>query len=246
MLPPRLRHVPWILHLAFIPRRFIMLVLTALLLLLGATSSVEVIPITHGSLILKGGGKVIHVDPWSRGNYEGQPAADLVLVTDTHGDHLDAQQIVAVSKADTVVVAPAAVQKAVSYARVLNNGESTTVSGIGVEAVPMYNLKRGPEEGKLYHTKGRGNGYILTIGEHRVYISGDTACTPEMKALKNIEIAFVSMNLPYTMTPEEAAECVNTFKPKVVYPYHYRGSDLETFRAGVTAEGVEVRLAKWY
>ena len=110
----------------------------------------------------------------------------------------------------------------------------------------MYNLKRGPRAGELFHTRGRGNGYVLTLGDQRIYISGDTACTPEMKRLADIDIAFVCMNLPYTMTPREAAGCVNAFKPRVVYPYHYRGSDLNAFKEAVTSAAVEVRILDWY
>ena len=211
-----------------------------------AGGEVQVVPITHASLVLQWDGKVIHVDPWSRGNYEGQPKADLILITDSHGDHMDLKQIAEVSKDDTEVIAPLVVQETVTQAQVLKNGESTTVMGIGIDALPMYNLERGPDPGRLYHPKGRGNGYVLTLGDTRVYISGDTACTPEMKQLKDIDIAFVCMNLPYTMPPEEAAECVNTFKPGIVYPYHSRGSDLEAFKNAVTEPGVEVRILDWY
>ena len=214
--------------------------------LLVPANEVEIVPITHGSLILKWEGKAIYVDPWSQGDYEGQPAADLILITDIHGDHMDPAQIEKVRKSDTTIVAPKAVQETVTEAEVLNNGESLSWQDATIEAIPMYNLKRGPEPGQLYHTKGRGNGYVLTLGEQRIYISGDTACVPEMKALRDIDVAFVTMNLPYTMTPEEAAECVNAFKPKVVYPYHYRGSDLSIFEQAVTAPEVEVRTEDWY
>lgn len=207
---------------------------------------VEVVPITHGSVVLKWQGKVIHVDPWSRGNYEGVPQADLILITDIHGDHMDPKQIAALRKEKTIIIAPAAVQETVKEARILRNGETTSVLEIKIEAVPMYNLQRGPEAGKFYHDKGRGNGYVVTLGNQRFYFSGDTECIPEMKQLKNIDAAFVCMNLPYTMTPEEAAECVNSFKPKVVYPYHHRGSDLNAFQKAVIAPGVEVRILKWY
>lgn len=207
---------------------------------------VEVVPITHGSVVLKWQGKVIHVDPWSRGNYEGVPQADLILITDIHGDHMDPKQIAALRKEKTIIIAPAAVQETVKEARILRNGETTSVLEIKIEAVPMYNLQRGPEAGKFYHDKGRGNGYVVTLGNQRFYFSGDTECIPEMKQLKNIDAAFVCMNLPYTMTPEEAAECVNSFKPKVVYPYHHRGSDLNAFQKAVIAAGVEVRILKWY
>ena len=125
----------------------------------------------------------------------------------------------------------------------------------------MYNLVRGPEAGKLFHDKGRGNGYVVTFGDKRVYLSGDTECTPEMKALTEIDVAFVCMNLPYTMTPEEAAGCVAAFDPKVVYPYHYGESDLTKFSSALAAEqgkdakaegqvahpvASEIRLRDWY
>ena len=214
--------------------------------LTGLAGGVEVIPIHHGSLILKWEEKVVYVDPWNRGDYTGQPPADLILITDIHGDHMDPEQVSRVRKEGTVIVAPAAVQKTVTEARILSNGETIRPLGIQVEGVAMYNLKRGPKEGQLYHTRGRGNGYILTFGKERVYISGDTECIPEMKGLKDIDLAFVCMNLPYTMPPEEAAECVNSFRPKAVYPYHFRGSDVKAFKRMVTAEGVEVRVLDWY
>jgi len=130
---------------------------------------------------------------------------------------------------------------------VLQNGQKKVVAGLQIEAVAMYNHKRGPSPGKLYHDKGRGNGYVVTLGDKRVYISGDTACISEMKALTDIDIAFVTMNLPYTMPPEEAAECVKAFKPRIVYPYHYRGSDLNVFTRALEAHpDIEVRLRDWY
>jgi L-ascorbate metabolism protein UlaG (beta-lactamase superfamily) len=110
----------------------------------------------------------------------------------------------------------------------------------------MYNLKRGPSEGKFYHDKGRGNGYVITYGGLRIYVAGDTEGTPEMRGLKNIDVAFIPMNLPYTMTPEEAAEAVKAFKPKVVYPYHYRESDTRAFASALAGSGIDVRLLNWY
>jgi L-ascorbate metabolism protein UlaG (beta-lactamase superfamily) len=207
---------------------------------------VKITPITHATLMLEGGGKVIHVDPYSQGNYDGLPAADIVLITDIHGDHMDPKALAQVLKTGTVVFAPAAVTKTVTNATVIENGESRTAGDWKIEAVPMYNLKRGPSEGKLFHDKGRGNGYVLTYGGKRIYISGDTEGTPEMKALKNIDVAFVCMNLPYTMPPEEAAEAVRAFKPKVVYPYHYRGSDLKVFENALAGSGVKVKSLDWY
>ena len=191
------------------------------LFLLPTEGQVEITPITHGSLVLTWQNKTIYVDPWSQGNYENIPQADLILITDIHADHMDPEQIAKVRKSGTRIIAPAAVQKTLTDAQILNNGETTEVIGIQIEATPMYNLQRGPQPGQLYHTKGRGNGYILSFGNQRVYLSGDTECIPEMKRLRDIDVAFVSMNLPYTMPPEEAAGCVNAFKPKVVYPYHY-------------------------
>ena len=219
-----------------------------LLLALAVPTGMGVViePIHHGSLVLKYRDMVIHVDPWSRGKYDGVAKADLVLVTDIHSDHMDPEQIQAVTKKGSVIIAPEAVQKTVTEARVLRNGETTEVLGIRIEAIPMYNLKRGPGPGKLYHTNGRGNGYLLTLGQERVYISGDTECVPEIRTLKNVDVAFICMNLPYTMTPQEAAGCVNGFKPRVVYPYHHRGSKLEEFKSGVTAADTEVRILDWY
>ena len=212
-----------------------------------AHGPLKITPIKHASLMLEFQGKVIHIDPWSQGDYSGLPKADVIMITDIHGDHMDPAKINEVKKSGTVIVAPAAVAKTVTEATVLNNGESKTIAGITIEAVPMYNLVRGPSQGKLFHDRGRGNGYVLALGGKRIYISGDTECIPEMKGLKDIDIAFVCMNLPYTMPPAEAAECVKAFKPKIVYPYHYRDSDLNVFANALKPEkGIEVRMRKWY
>ena len=211
-----------------------------------SAGDVKIRPVTHGSVMLEIEGMAWHIDPWSKGDYSSLPKADVILITDIHGDHMDPKAIAAIRKSSTTIVAPAAVAKTVTDAKVLNNGETTTVHGVEIEAVPMYNLKRGPAPGKLYHDKGRGNGYLLTVGGKRIYFSGDTEAVTEMRALKNVDVAFVCMNLPYTMTPEEAADGVKAFKPKVVYPYHYRGSDLDVFAAGLKGSGVEVRMRKWY
>ena len=208
---------------------------------------IEITPILHGSLQLGFGGKVIYVDPWSRGDYSSAPKADLILVTDVHGDHLDVDMIGQLRQEGTVLVVPAAAADEVEDEIVIGNGESRQFAGVSVEAVPMYNLKRGPEEGGLFHEKGRGNGYVVTLGGKRIYVAGDTACIPEMRDLADIDVAFVPMNLPYTMTPGEAAECVKAFSPKVVYPYHYRGSDLGEFSAALeSASAIEVRIREWY
>ena len=207
---------------------------------------VKITPLQHASFMIEAGGKVIQVDPVGPELYDGLPQADLILLTDIHGDHMSPPTLAKVKKAGTVIIAPAAVAKTVTEAQVLSNGESKQWSGWTIEAVPMYNIKRGPSPGKLFHDKGRGNGYVLTYGGKRFYISGDTEGIPEMRALKNIDVAFVCMNLPYTMPPDEAAAAVKAFKPKVVYPYHYRGSDLAEFQKGLEGSGVEVRVRDWY
>jgi L-ascorbate metabolism protein UlaG (beta-lactamase superfamily) len=208
---------------------------------------IVITPVVHGSVKLEFDGGTILVDPWGKGDYGDTGPADLILVTDIHGDHMDTEAISRFRDGDTIVVAPAAVAETVKGVEVIANGESIQAGAIGVEAVPMYNLHRGPEEGQLYHVKGRGNGYVLTLGGRRVYVAGDTACTPEMRELRDIDVAFVPMNLPYTMTPAEAAECVRAFKPAIVYPYHYRGSDLGEFSAALEdLPEVEVRIREWY
>lgn len=206
----------------------------------------KILPIRHASLMIEAGGKVIHVDPWSQGKYDDLPEADIILITDIHSDHMDLKAIADVDKVGTRIVAPAAVAQTVKEAQVLANGESTTIGDFTIEAVPMYNLKRGPSEGKFFHDKGRGNGYIVTYGGLRIYIAGDTENIPEMRALKNIDVAFIPMNLPYTMTPEEAADAVKAFKPKVAIPYHYRSTDTKIFADALKDSGVEVRLRNWY
>lgn len=239
-------------------RSLVAVVLAALVLGVGAFAAepesipadggeILITPILHGSLQLEFGDTVIQVDPWSKGDYSQAAKADLILVTDVHGDHLDPEMIGKLSGEGTEVVVTAAVEEKLGTGIVLANGETREFSGVSIEAVPMYNLTRGPEEGKLFHDKGRGNGYIVTLGGKRIYIAGDTACIPEMKTLTGIDVAFVPMNLPYTMPPEEAAECVAAFKPAIVYPYHYRGSDLQVFEVGLKeVPEVEVRLREWY
>lgn len=211
-----------------------------------SAGAVKITPVYHASLIIEANGKTIYVDPAKPAAFDGLPKADLILLTDIHGDHMDPAMISSVSKSGTETLAPAAVAKTVTSAKLIGNGETQTWDSWKIEAIPMYNLKRGPSEGKLYHDKGRGNGYVLTYGGKRFYISGDTEGIPEMRALKNIDVAFVCMNLPYTMTPEEAADAVKAFKPKVAIPYHYRGSDVTAFQKALAGTGVEVRLLEWY
>lgn len=206
---------------------------------------IELHPVQHATLWMKLGGKIVWVDPWSKAKLEG-PKADIVLITDVHGDHFDPDGLAAVRGPEAIVVAPKVVADKVPGAVVLANGESEQIGELRIEAVAMYNLVRGPEAGKLYHDKGRGNGYVVNFGGARVYLSGDSECTPEMKALRDIDVAFVCMNLPYTMPPAEALACVKEIRPRVLYPYHYRDSPLDELTPGLAGTGVELRLRDWY
>ncbi len=207
---------------------------------------VKVTPLYHATMLIEAGGKNIYVDPAKPANFTGFPKADLILITDIHGDHMDPDSIAGITNSTTKIFAPPAVVKTVSTAGPISNGESKSWNGWTIEAIPMYNLKRGPSPGQLYHDKGRGNGYVLTYGGKRFYISGDTEGIPEMRALKNIDVAFVCMNLPYTMPPEEAADAVKVFHPKIVIPYHFHGSDLAVFEKALKGSGIEVRVLDWY
>ncbi|HVR83352.1 MAG TPA: MBL fold metallo-hydrolase [Planctomycetota bacterium] len=211
-----------------------------------------IIPIHHATFVMKCGGKTIFVDPTAGADaFKDQGKADLILITDIHGDHFDPKTLAAVRSPEAMLVAPAAVAEKMGAERggvtVLANGETAACGDIRIEAIPMYNLT--PER-KNNHPKGRGNGYVLTIGGKRIYISGDTEDIPEMRGLKDIDAAFVCMNLPYTMDVEHAADAVLAFKPKIVYPYHYRGkelSDVEKFKSLVAKDkSIEVRLLPWY
>jgi L-ascorbate metabolism protein UlaG (beta-lactamase superfamily) len=207
---------------------------------------VKITPLYHASTLIEAAGKIIYLDPAKPAKLDGLPKADLILITDIHGDHMDPDSIKAISKPETDIMAAPAVVATVTSAKPIANGDTKTWQGWTIEAVPAYNLKRGPAPGKLFHDKGRGKGYVLTYGGKRFYFSGDTEGVPEMRALKNIDVAFVCMNLPYTMPPDEAADAVKVFHPKVVIPYHYRGSDLAVFQKGLEGSGIEVRLLDWY
>jgi len=212
-----------------------------------ATSAgpMRITPIMHASVMIQGGGKTMYIDP-AQGNYDGLPPADIILVTDIHGDHMSQANIDKLKGPGMAVFGPKAVADKIHVDTVINNGELKHAGGWTIEAVPAYNLKRGPAPGQLYHDKGRGNGYVITYGGKRFYFSGDTEGVPEMLALKNIDVAFLCMNLPFTMTPEEAAAAVRAFHPAVVYPYHYRGSDVNAFAKELSGTGIEVRLREWY
>lgn len=212
-------------------------------------------PINHATFVAQWADKIIYVDPVGGGQlFEGLPQPDIILLTDIHRDHLDQETLKAVSTAKTKIVAPPSVADELPEAaslslKVLKNGESTELSGIKIEAVPMYNLTH---DRMKFHPKGRGNGYVLGMEKTRLYISGDTEDTLEMRGLENIQAAVVCMNLPYTMDVEQAADAVLAFRPKVVYPYHYRGaegvmSDVKHFKEMVGSKSnIEVRLLDWY
>jgi L-ascorbate metabolism protein UlaG (beta-lactamase superfamily) len=210
-----------------------------------SAGDLEITFIGHGSLMMKFGGKIIHVDPYSRlTDYAKLPKADLLLITHEHQDHLDPAAIGSIRTRDTKAVLTEKGAEKVSGV-VMKNGDVQTVMGIKIEAVPAYNLVHKRENGQPFHPKGQGNGYVLTFGDKRVYIAGDTENTPEMKALQNIDVAFLPMNLPYTMTPEMVADAAQAFKPKVLYPYHY--GDTETSRITILLKdnkNSEVRIRK--
>jgi L-ascorbate metabolism protein UlaG (beta-lactamase superfamily) len=196
--------------------------------------------------MIRAGGDTIYIDPAHPGNIAGLHPADLILITDIHPDHLDVAYIAALSDQNTEIVAPLAVQATVKTAKVLSNGESIQWHNWKILAVPMYNIHHMMPNGTPFHPKGRGNGYILSYGGKNFYFAGDTEGTPEMRALEDIDVSFVPMNLPYTMSPEEAADAVRAFKPKVVIPYHYRGQDPQKFADALSGSGIEVRLLDWY
>jgi L-ascorbate metabolism protein UlaG (beta-lactamase superfamily) len=211
-----------------------------------SAGDVKITPIYHASTLIEAVGKTIYIDPAKPAKLDGGPKADLILITHIHADHMDPESIAKISKSGTEIMAPPSVVATVTSAKPISNGETKTWQGWTIEAVPAYNLTRGPAPGKLYHDKGRDDGFVLTYGGKRFYFSADTENIPEMRALKNIDVAFVCMNLPYTMPPDEAAEAVKAFHPKVVIPYHYRGSDLSVFKKKLEGTGIEVRLLDWY
>jgi L-ascorbate metabolism protein UlaG (beta-lactamase superfamily) len=200
--------------------------------------------IGHGTLVFEFGGQVVHVDPWGQlADYAKQPKADVILLTHDHPDHLDPAAIRAVRTEKTAIVLPAVCAGKIEGASVMTNGEARTVAGLQFEAVPAYNLVHKRPNGQPFHPKGAGNGYVLTFGDQRVYVAGDTENTPEMKALKDIAVAFLPMNLPYTMTPEMVADAARAFRPKILYPYHFGDTDPSKLVELLKAEpGIEVRI----
>ncbi|NPU84458.1 MAG: MBL fold metallo-hydrolase [Syntrophaceae bacterium] len=200
----------------------------------------------HGTLMMAVGGKVIHVDPVGQyADYARLPKADLILVTHEHSDHLDLKAIGRIRKAGTVVVANGTAGRQVEGSIVMKNGDVRNAAGFGIEAVPAYNLVHMRSPGVPYHPKGNGNGYVVTCGGKRIYIAGDTENTPEMKALKGIDIAFLPMNLPYTMTPEMVTDAAKAFRPRILYPYHFGGTKTDRLKDLLKNEkDIEVRIRK--
>ena len=218
--------------------------------LVTADGDVIVLPINHATFALSWKDKIIYLDPVGGATrFRNVPRPTIVLITDIHGDHMEGATLSAIEAKNADIVAPLAVFQQLSSdlrpkTKVLANGEKADIQGITVEAIPMYNTTAGRLSN---HTKGRGNGYVLTIGGKRIYIAGDTEDIPEMRALRNIDLAFVCMNLPFTMDINQAASAVREFRPKAVYPYHYSGSDVNKFKQLVGQDlGIEVRLRKWY
>ncbi|MBS3818069.1 MBL fold metallo-hydrolase [bacterium] len=199
--------------------------------------------IGHGTLMFHFGGKVIHVDPVSRyADYSQLPKADLILITHSHGDHLDPDVVKKLRQKETDVVLTEKCAREIKGGLIMENGDTKTVQGIKIEAVPAYNIKHKRSSGVPYHPKGDGNGYILHLGDKRVYVAGDTENTPEMKSLQDIDIAFFPMNLPYTMSPEMAADAAKTIQPDILYPYHYGSTDTSKIVKMLEEEDIEVRI----
>ncbi len=220
-----------------------------------ASPEVKVIPIEHATAVIEWGDTTIYIDPVGGAEaFESQKKPDLILVTDIHQDHLSVETLQALKMDSTKIIVPQAVADQMPDAlktqlEILNNGEVTTLGEINISAIPMYNLR---PEAREFHTKGRGNGYVIGLGDKRIYFSGDTEDIPEMRELKDIDMAFICMNLPYTMTVESAADAVIAFRPEQVYPYHYRGNpdvgDVRKFASLVTAadKNIEIIQLDWY
>ncbi|HHO47113.1 MAG TPA: MBL fold metallo-hydrolase [Desulfobacteraceae bacterium] len=210
----------------------------------GSGGEVAVTFIGHGSLMLEYQGKVIHIDPYSRvADYAQLPKADIILLTHHHQDHLDETALNLIRTPATEVVLTEKCAERIDGGLVMDNGDERTVQNISIAAVPAYNIVHRRGSGELFHPRGEGNGYVLSLGGIRIYIAGDTENTPEMKALRDIDYAFLPMNLPYTMTPEMAADAALAFRPRVLYPYHYGETDPNELTALLKdAKDIKVRI----
>lgn len=210
-----------------------------------SAGDIKITFIGHGTLMIRFNDKVIHVDPWGKlADYSMLPKADIILLTHHHQDHLDLNAVKTISKRETIAILTEECSQKIS-GEIMKNGDKKDLQEILVEAVPAYNLVHKRDNGELFHPKGEGNGYILTFGTTRIYIAGDTENTEEMKALKNIDVAFLPMNLPYTMTPAMVADAARSFMPKVLYPYHYGESDLQELVKLIKDEkNIELRIRR--
>lgn len=206
--------------------------------------NVTITPVVHASMMLQWNELIIHVDPWSRGDYNGLPKADIMLITHEHGDHLDPEMIAKLKKTDTWVLGPKTVADKLAGVEIISNGELKVYNEhISVTAFPAYNLIRERSEGVKYHPKGGGNGYLLNFDGTKIYIAGDTENVPELAGLIDVDVAFLPCNLPYTMTPEEFVAAAKVIMPKVLYIYHYGQTDLERVKELMKAvPGVELRV----
>ncbi|MCX6565371.1 MAG: MBL fold metallo-hydrolase [Candidatus Aminicenantes bacterium] len=198
----------------------------------------------HASLMFTWEGLVVHVDPvLAEADYSGLPKADIVLITHDHFDHLDPKAVAALHRPSTEIVGNAESKAKIPHTQALKNGEKISIQGVGIEAVPAYNITGLRAEGVPFHPKGVGNGYVLTFANIRVYVAGDTENTPEMKALTNIDIAFLPMMRPYAMSPEMIADAARALRPKILYPYHTKDADAEKLRALLAdLPGIDVRF----
>ena len=211
-----------------------------------SAGDLEITFLGHGTLMMTFGGRTIHVDPYSGvADYANLPKADIVLITHEHGDHLDETALSRIRTPNTTVVLTQLCAQQVSGGVVMRNGDSRTVKGLPIEAVPAYNIAHERPDGQPFHPKGAGSGYIITFGDVRVYIGADTENIPEMEQLQDIDVAFLPMNLPYTMAPEMVAEAARVIRPRILYPYHSGGTNTsELVDLLADDQGIEVRIRR--
>ena len=226
---------------------FVLLLGSALNVNAAGADSVTIHNLGHASLMFEFDGKIIHVDPVAaEANYAALPKADIICITHGHGDHYNIQAVNLINQSGTIMVLTQAVKNLNNYSgetRVMNNGDSLNISGIAIEAVPAYNIVHKNGSGQHYHPVGVGNGYILTMNETRIYVAGDTENIPEMDSM-DVDIAFIPMNVPYTMTPEMAADAAKKLKPRILYIYHYGSSNTNTLRTLLQGEEMEIRIGE--
>ena len=204
-------------------------------------SAIDITFIGHGTLMIEYGNTVIHIDPWSKlADYSNLPAADLILITHEHPDHLDTDAVKMLKKENSQIICTRScsrkLKKITEKLHILKNGEAIEAEAVPIRALPAYNIKL------PFHPKGRGNGYVLTLDSITIYIAGDTENIPEMKNLREIDIAFLPMNLPYTMTPEKVANAALAFHPAILYPYHFGETDTSKLTALLKDTKIDVRI----